>query len=517
MNAGSIFHSAPQAPCPPNFNLAAHVLAAAKTTPEKPALEILSSTTARRWTYREVEHAVLATAGGLRALGLPDGARILLRVGDEVSFPLLFLGAVAAGYVPSPSSAQLTAPEVDHLIRLLAPALICVGTGIDAPQNPGCRVLLPDDIAALQVHAPASFRPGNPDRLAYVIPTSGTAGAPRLVEHAHRAVWARRMMWQGWYGLCKNDRLLHAGAMNWTYTLGTGLCDPWAIGATALIAAPGTEAHDLPGLLGTHRASLFAAAPGIFRRILGNAGDISMPKLRHALSAGEKLPPEIRARWQARTGTAIYEALGMSEISTFISSSPANPTAEPAIGRPQDGRHVAVIDPGRGAPVPFDQPGILAVSRDDPGLMRGYFRNPSATAAQFRGDWFLTGDIVAMRPDGEITYLGREDDMMNAGGFRVSPIEVEAVLNRHPAIEESAAAAVEVKPGTHVIAAFYQALSPPDDAALLAYCSARLARYKCPRLFIRVDTLPKSANGKLRRAALRAQYAARHRAEWNDT
>ena len=82
---------------------------------------------------------------------------------------------------------------------------------------------------------PADFDMGDPDRLAYIIYTSGTSGVPRGVCHAHRAIWARQMMMQGWYGLRPEDRLLHAGAFNWTYTLGTGLMDPWTMGATALI------------------------------------------------------------------------------------------------------------------------------------------------------------------------------------------------------------------------------------------------------------------------------------------
>ena len=86
---------------------------------------------------------------------------------------------------------------------------------------------------------PCAYDMGAPDRPGYIVFTSGSGGTPRAVVHAHRAVWARRMMWDGWYGLRTDDRVLHAGAFNWTYTLGTGLMDPWAIGATALVVAPG--------------------------------------------------------------------------------------------------------------------------------------------------------------------------------------------------------------------------------------------------------------------------------------
>ena len=129
----------------------------------------------------------------------------------------------------------------------------------------------------------------DPNRLGYMVFTSGTSGTPRAVMHAHRAVWARRMMWSDWYGLTPDDRMLHAGAFNWTYTLGTGLMDPWAIGATALIPAEGIAPIQLPLLLKRFDATIFAAAPGVYRQFL-KSPVLSMSRLRHGLSAGEKLP-----------------------------------------------------------------------------------------------------------------------------------------------------------------------------------------------------------------------------------
>ena len=108
-----------------------------------------------------------------------------------------------------------------------------------------------------------------------------------------------------------------------------------------------------------------------------------------------------------------------------------------------------------------------------------------------------------MAEDGALTYLGRHDDMINAGGVRVSPIEVEAVLNAHPAILESAAAEVTVKADTTVIAAFYVSKDPVAADDLEAFVAERLARYKCPRIYARVDALPRGPNGKLLRRALR--------------
>jgi acyl-coenzyme A synthetase/AMP-(fatty) acid ligase len=314
------------------------------------------------------------------------------------------------------------------------------------------------------------------------------------------------MMWEDWYGLTADDRLLHAGAFNWTYTLGTGLMDPWAIGATALIPDPGLDRATLAQLIRDSRATIFAASPGVYRQLVKSGAPLDMPDLRHGLSAGEKLPAALEQAWEAATGKPIFEALGMSEVSTFISSSPAAPVHPGSSGRPQLGRRIAVLNPDGHQPQPVNTPGILAVSKRDPGLMLGYRHAPEETANRFQGEWFLTGDTVQMDENGYITYLGRDDDMMNAGGYRVSPIELETALNSHPDIAESAATAVEIKPDTFVIAAFYQSAVPLADADLAAFCAARLARYKCPRLFIRLDALPKGANNKLKRGDLRAGF-----------
>lgn len=187
-----------------------------------------------------------------------------------------------------------------------------------------------------------------------------------------------------------------------------------------------------------------------------------------------------------------------------MSFSPTSPPVPGAAGRPQRGRRVAVLDEAGAAPVPRGTDGLLAVGRRDPGLMLGYWRRPDETAAAFRGDWFLTGDRARMDADDTIVHLGRADDVMNAGGFRVSPAEVEDALLAHPGVREAAAVELAVRPGVTVIAAFYVPEgAPPDDAALAAHCAACLAAYKTPRVFRAVPALPRDANGKLRRATLR--------------
>lgn len=501
----SIFDQGASPPCPAPFNLAAHVLAAGQSCPEKTALAIIGPDGAELWSYARLRAAVLGTATALLREGLDSGDILLIRLGNTVDFPIAYLGAIAAGVIPVPSSSQLTEGEVAYILNTLHPAAVLHSEGIACPAAPGCRVIAAQDMPTWYDLPPTEPLLGDPDRLAYVIYTSGTSGQPRAVAHAHRAIWARQMMMQGWYGLGPDDRLCHAGAFNWTYTMGTGLMDPWTMGATALIPAPDVDHRLLPRLLKDHDATIFAAAPGVYRNVLKHA-PLDLPTLRHGLSAGEKLSPQIHDAWHTATGRPIYEAYGMSECSTFISSSSDYPASPDTLGRPQDGRRIAILNETE--PAPLGAPGMIAVDARDPGLMLGYLNAPEATAEKFRDGWFLTGDLGSMDADGMITYLGRADDMMNAGGYRVSPIEVETALHAFPGIDAVAATDVEIKPGVRLIAAFYTGPAPLSDDALSAFAKSRLARYKQPRLYRHMAALPTGANGKILRRALRDQFKA---------
>ena len=499
----SVFDHGAPAPCPAPFNLAAHVLGRADAQPDKPALSVLGATGADTLSYAQLQQAVRGTGTGLLQRGLAPGQIVLMRLGNTVDFPIAYLGAIAAGLVPVPTSSQLTTPEVQKIIDDLNPALILHAPGVACPDHP--NRIGPDAYEPMRALPPCDWDMGDPERLAYIIYTSGTSGLPRAVAHAHRAIWARQMMMQGWYGLTPQDRMCHAGAFNWTYTLGTGLMDPWTMGATALIPEPGTPIDALPGLLRQHRATIFAAAPGVYRKLLQGAPDLDLPDLRHGLCAGEKLSRHLHQTWTQATGTELHEAYGMSECSTPISSCPDKPARSDALGTPQTGRRIAILGPDH-TPVPQGQEGTIAIHRQDPGLMLGYLNAPGEMASRMAGDWFLTGDQGAMAVDGQISYLGRDDDMMNAGGYRVSPVEVEAALIPHPGITAIGARDIEIKTDTRIIVAFYTGPKALDPEDLTAFAAARLARYKQPRAYVHLPELPTGGNGKLLRSALTAYY-----------
>ena len=502
---------------PTRFNMARYCLeVAARATPEKVALIVVSDAhasvdRAERWTYSQLNDAVKRVAAGLRGLGLATGDRLMIRMGNTSDYALLFFGAIAAGCVPLPSSAQLTEEEADFLLADSGARMLAMTEELAIRSPPGVRVLGPADVAALRArYEPLDYADTAADAPAFLIYTSGTTGQPKGVLHAQRSAWGRRPMYQGWYGIRPDDVILHAGAFNWTYTLGVGLTDPWANGATAVLYNGPRDVTVWPLLMAKFRATLFAAVPGLYRQILKyndlNAFDLS--SLRHGLTAGEALSTALLEQWRATTGKELYEALGMSECSTYVSSSPSVPVRPGSPGKPQTGRCVAALPvEGGEEPLPPGETGLLAVHRSDPGLMLGYWHRPEEEALVYRGPWFLGGDLVHFDADGYMIYHGRNDDVMNAMGYRVSPLEVEHCLSKHPAVAEVAVTELRVGEGVSVIAAFVVPRDPDepagiDAAPLLAYAHEHLAAYKCPREIIFTDSLPRTANGKVRRRDL---------------
>ncbi len=504
-------------PVPARFNLARYCLAEnARLRPDDVALTVVGDEGVQRWTHAELDVSVRRMAAGLRALGAPAGARVMIRMGNEANAALLYFAAVAAGYVALLASAQLTFEEASFLLSDCGASVLALGAAFEDESygTPGVVVLRGVDLARLGESAPlAAYIDTAADDPAYLVYTSGTTSNPKGVLHAHRAAWGRRPMRAHWTGLGPGDVMLHAGSINWTYTLGVGIVDPLSAGGSAVLYNGRPDPAVWPRLIEAHRATIFAAVPGVYRQILkyGAPERADLSGLRHGLSAGAALPASLHDEWRTRTGKEIYEAFGMSEVSTFISSGPTTPVRPGSPGRAQPGRHVAALpleveqESGGDTPVAVGEIGVLAIRRDDPGMMLGYWLRPEEEHAARRGDWFISGDLVAFDADGYLRHHGRVDEVMNAGGYRVSPAEIEKCLLAFDNVAEAAAAERPGRdPGVSIVKAYVVMRdgAVADETAILAHCHAHLASYKCPKTIVFLSALPRNANGKLVRAAL---------------
>ncbi|MEP3277852.1 MAG: acyl-CoA synthetase [Stappiaceae bacterium] len=497
---------------PEKLNLARYCLErSARLTPDKTALVVYDQVdhVAERWCYRDIESAVLGVAGALKSSDIPAGSQVLLRIGNSSMFPFVFLGAISAGMVPVPTSSMLTERECNYVFLDSQAAAIIHDGKTSLPTDIGSSIVLgPDDIEQMIAAPAGDYADTGANDPAFLVYTSGTSGAPKGVLHAHRSLFGRRPMYRSWYGISDQDVLLHAGAFNWTYTLGVGLMDPWVNGATSVVYSGPNKPEIWADLIERCGATLFAAVPSLYRRILKYSAldRTSFPKLRHGLTAGEALPVALYNEWLKRTGRPLFEALGMSEISTYISSSPEVAVRPGSPGKPQIGRKIAILPPDNNdlAPLPVGESGLLAVHKSDPGMMIGYWRLPEETAAAFRGPWFLTGDSGHLDEDGYVWFGGRTDDVMNASGYRVAPQEVEEVIGLAPGVSEVAVAQVQTADGVDLISAYIVASVPEntDAAPIEQWCAARLAKYKRPRQYRFVADLPRTRSGKILRRKL---------------
>ena len=462
-----------------------------------------------RWTYAEAWERVQRIGRGMVALGLEPGARVLIRLPHSPDYAFAFFGATVAGLIPIPASPMLTEEEAAFLAADAEPQATVSTPELRVPGFDGVEIFA-SQLDALD--GPGPLPETQAEDPAFLIYTSGTLDRPKGVLHAHRTFHGRALMREGWQGFGPEDTTLHAGTLNWSYTLGVGLMDPWAAGAHAVLYGGEHDPAVWPELIERHGVTIFVAVPTVYRQILkyGEPERIDTSRFRYGLCAGEPLLPALAEEWQARVGTALYESLGMTEVSTYISAGPATPVRLGSPGRPQPGRRVAILplvgeaDEKGQRPLPPGEAGLLAVHRSDPGLMLGYWRRPDEDRAVSRGEWFIGGDVASLDQDGYLWFQGRADDVIKSFGYRLSPVEIEAALERCPGVAEVAVVGLMVEAGKNLVTACVvpEADGSVDAAALRQHAEAHLAEYKRPHQYRLIDELPRTRNGKVQRRVL---------------
>ncbi len=413
-------------------------------------------------TYRELADATSRFAQLLRQLGVDTGERVLIRLPNALAYPTAFLGAMKRGAIAVPTSTLLVAEEVRYLAEDSGAAVLVTDKSMWPDLEPalagvpGLRHVILAGPGALpprggpaiwdleaELSGIAEWEPPHPTAAgdpAYLVYTSGTTGHPKGVLHAHRAMIGRRPAATHWFDFRAGDRIMHSGKFNWTYVLGSGLMDPLYNGLTVIVHEGRNDATLWPRLIAKHGCTVFIGVPTIYRQIIQktqySARDV--PTLRHCMSAGEHLSDEMLAAWRERFGMDVYEAIGMSEISYYISQSKHRPIRPGSAGFPQPGHDVRLLD-GDLSEVPQGDEGMICIRDDDPGLFLRYWNLPEETAKHRHDGWFFTGDYARRDEDGYVWFLGRRDDIINTFGYRVSPHEVERVMKTHPDVADCVA------------------------------------------------------------------------------
>jgi acyl-coenzyme A synthetase/AMP-(fatty) acid ligase len=477
-------------------------------------------------SYGELADRTSRFAQLLRELGVGPGERVLIRLPNSLDYPTAFLGAMKRGAISVPTSTLLTAEEVGYLARdsgaaMLvtdAPAWTMLGpvleglpelkyvllTRLGGPVPGYGKKVLALDAALAEIGRWSPAHPTRPSDPAYLVYTSGTTGYPKGVLHGHRSLLGRGPAAEYWFDFApEGDRILHSGKFNWTYVLGSAMMDPLYRGKTVIAYEGRNDAATWPRLIARHGATIFIGVPTVYRQILQKSGygRRDVPTLRHCMSAGEHLSDEVFAQWRERFGLDIYEAVGMSEFSYYLSQSRHRPIRPGSAGFPQPGHAIKLLDPDTLREVATGEEGMICVPESDPGLFLEYWNLPEETAKLRHDGWFFTGDYARFDSDGYIWFLGRRDDIIKSFGYRVSPYEVERVLKSHPAVADCACVGEEAGEDRLLVVAYVipapgSAVSPDE---LLAFGREHLAAYKAPKRVYLARDFPRTKNGKILR------------------
>jgi acyl-coenzyme A synthetase/AMP-(fatty) acid ligase len=482
-------------------------------------------------TFAELSRKTDQFAQVLRNLHVKVGDRVLIRLPNSLDYPIAFLGAMKMGAIAVPTSTLLTAEEVAYLAKdsgatvLVTDAKAWVAMeeqlveGMpDMPnlshillsqtthtQPHGCLNVLSLENALSLTHKCDAAYKTKADDPAYLVYTSGTTGYPKGVLHAHRALLGRQPAAQYWFNYSENanDRIMHSGKFNWTYVLGSGLMDPLYLGKTVIVHEGKNDAQVWLNLIQKHKATIFIGVPTIYRQILQKttAANSDLPSLRHYMSAGEHLSDEVLSQWRERFGLDIYEAVGMSEFSYYLSQSKFRPIRPGSAGFPQPGHDIKLLNPETLEEVDMGEEGMISVPLDDPGIFLRYWNLDEETAKYKHDGYFFTGDYAKYDADGYIWFLGRKDDIIKSFGYRVSPYEIERVYKGHPDVADCAAIGEELEKDK-VLVVCYVILKPdsttsPDDLA--SFGKQHLAAYKAPKTVYLAHDFPRTKNGKILR------------------
>jgi long-chain acyl-CoA synthetase len=516
----------------------------AERVPRKPALIFYG----REVTFAELHDAVDRFAGWLRSRGVGAGDRVAIFLENSPQFAIAYYGTLRAGGIAVCLNPMHKAIELQHefddsgarvlvtsdqLYAVVEPIRAHTGLEavvvtayrdflpqeptlsppagfLDAPREwPGTERLLDVLRSSPPLGAPVPRALGDTALLQY---TSGTTGAPKAAEIMHGNLVSNCELQHTYVE--SDDRDVALGVLPWFHITGMeGQMNMMAYVGATLVVIGRFDLVTVLRAIERYRVTLTTLITTINVAIVNfpRAREFDLSSLRACFSGGAPVPPEVARRWEALTGHALIEGYGLSETTAPTHINPPHRPKYGTVGLPiplTEARIVSLED-GR-TELPIGESGEIAVR--GPQVMKGYWRRPEATAEAFRDGWFLTGDIGRVDEEGYFSISERKKDMLKVSGYSVFPAEVEAIMYRHPSIAEVGVVGVpDPYRGEDPIA--YVVLKPDakgklSEEQIVEWCRSEMAVYKAPRRVCFVETLPKTASGKVLKRVLREQASA---------
>jgi len=486
--------------------------------------------TEKQITFAEIKDRSDRFASALLDLGLRKGDRVLLVLGRIPEWHMSLLGMLKAGIVAVPGTTQLAARDLLYRLRtahcraVIADSDVAARVDTVRGQCPELEILIclgksqapwkQFEALVLSVDSSANLPRTRSSDDALIYFSSGTAGAPKMVLHTHASYpLGHRLTGRFWLDLQPGDLHWNLSDTGWAKAAWSSFFGPWSQGATIFAPQMSGKFQPVPMLrmLEKYPVTTLCAPPTAYRMIVQeDLKKYQFPYLRHCVSAGEPLNPEVIETWKRATGLTIHDGYGQTESTCLVGNFRCLPVKPGSMGKPMPGFEISIVD-DEGKEVPTGQEGHLAV-RVGPnrpvGLFREYVDAPDLNRAVFRGDWYITGDRSVRDSEGYFWFVGRADDVIITAGYRVGPFEVESALIEHPAVVEAAAVAKADEIRGNIIKAFV-VLAPnhiPSQELvqkLQEHVKSLTAAYKYPREIEFVKELPKTISGKILRRELR--------------
>jgi acyl-coenzyme A synthetase/AMP-(fatty) acid ligase len=510
---------------PAEFNFARDVLDELAKTDRRGLLFVDAAGVQHEYSFAKLADLSQRWAGALRDLGVGHGDHVVVVLPKSPQWLFAMTALMRLGAVAIPGAEQLRAKDL--LFRAVhGDATTVIAHAANAAEVDAMRAEAPNVKRYLLVGGerdgwtsmhplvtaakPFTGLPTQADDDAFIVYTSGTTKDPKGVVHRVAYTFAKHAQAKSWFDCGDADLVWCTAGTGWAKSLWNVLLGPWSCGSCIVLHEGGFVPEERMNLIRDLGVTVLCQAPTEYR-VEAKLPDLGvrwrLPKLRHCVSAGEPLNPEVLARWKEAFGLTILDGYGQTENSLLVANVRGMDVRPGSMGKPTLGHDVAVVD-ADGNACPPGVVGDIALRGMPPTLFTGYYKNDAETSAARRGEWYLTGDRASLDDDGYFWFVGRSDDVISSGAYRIGPFEVESALLEHPAVQESAVVGSPDADRGNIVKAFV-VLRPgyTGDAALVRelqeHCKRVTAPYKYPREIEFIAELPKTRSGKIRRVELR--------------